>query len=172
MTWTPEELKAAEVEWTHRVFAEIDEMDEQGVVPNRVDAEWLAGRKLQCEINSLLSHACGEKGAQTNGAELIAAERTRQIADEGWTPQHDDEHVDCQLGLAARAYIHVARCQVTLYVNVEEFHLIPNDWPVDWLRETFKSSDDPVRNLVKAGALIAAEIDRLQRLQSQAMTRG
>jgi len=53
--WTPEELKAAEQEWTQRVFAEIDEMDEDGLTPDRVDAEWLAGRKLQCELTSLRS---------------------------------------------------------------------------------------------------------------------
>ena len=33
-----------------------------------------------------------------------------------------------------------------------------SDWP--WPPEFWKPSDDPVRNLVKAGALIAAEIDR------------
>jgi len=36
-------------------------------------------------------------------------------------------------------------------------------WP--WEREAWKPSEDPIRNLVKAGALIAAEIDRLQRLK-------
>ena len=39
----------------------------------------------------------------------------------------------------------------------------PECWP--WDHEWWKPSDDPVRNLVKAGALIAAEIDRLQRLR-------
>ena len=32
--------------------------------------------------------------APTTGAELIAAERRRQIEDEGWTPEHDVEHAD------------------------------------------------------------------------------
>jgi hypothetical protein len=35
------------------------------------------------------------------------------------------------------------------------------DWP--WSKKWWKPSSDPIRNLVKAGALIAAEIDRLQR---------
>jgi hypothetical protein len=34
------------------------------------------------------------------------------------------------------------------------------DWP--WNDDDWKPSPDPIRNLVKAGALIAAEIDRLQ----------
>lgn len=47
---TQDELKAAEEEWTRRIFAEIDEMAEDDGDPDRVDAEWLAGRKLQCEL--------------------------------------------------------------------------------------------------------------------------
>lgn len=40
---------------------------------------------------------------------------------------------------------------------------IPKFWP--WERKWWKPSQDQVRNLVKAAALIAAEIDRLQRLK-------
>lgn len=36
----------------------------------------------------------------------------------------------------------------------------PGEWPFP---DFWKQSEDPIRNLVKAGALIAAEIDRLQR---------
>ena len=39
------------------------------------------------------------------------------------------------------------------------------DWP--WAKKWWKPSDDPVRNLVKAGALIAAEIDRLESLKAK-----
>ena len=78
------------------------------------------------------------------GAELIAAERLRQIVVEGWTPEHDDGHATDDLAEAAAAYL----------LNDET--LFP--WP-DW----WKPGDDPIRRLVKAGALIAAEIDRLQR---------
>lgn len=52
MSLSPEQLKAAEEEWVHRVFAEIDEMEEDGLRPSRKDAQWLAGRKLQAELNS------------------------------------------------------------------------------------------------------------------------
>jgi len=37
---------------------------------------------------------------------------------------------------------------------------LPPSWP--WAQTAFKPSGDPVRNLEKAGALIAAEIDRTQ----------
>lgn len=88
------------------------------------------------------------------GTELIAAERQRQVAQEGWTLEHDDEHDDGELLQAARCY---------LSLNPDYPHLTGAalDWP--WHPDWWKPSPDPIRNLVKAGALIAAEIDRLQR---------
>lgn len=87
-----------------------------------------------------------------DGAELIAAERVRQITEEGWTPEHDDEHTESELGIAASGY---------LYAGLTGNKSRPIGWP--WHPSWWKPSDDPVRNLVKAGALIAAEIDRHQR---------
>lgn len=88
-----------------------------------------------------------------NGVGLIAAERTRQIAEEGWTPAHDAEHGYGVLADAARAYALAAVAPGFDHDNP------PQAWP--WDEGWWKPSDDPVRNLVKAGALIAAEIDRL-----------
>lgn len=88
-----------------------------------------------------------------NGAELIAAERQRQTEAEGWTPEHDDEHTKGELVHAARAY---ASCY-----QLPFFHAEHAGWP--WDEASWKPNADPVRNLAKAGALIAAEIDRLQR---------
>lgn len=45
-------------------------------------------------------------------------------------------------------------------------HEAPIDWP--WADSWWKPSTDPVRNLVKAGALVAAEIDRYQRIAAKA----
>lgn len=94
-----------------------------------------------------------------NGIELIAAERQRQINVEGWTPEHDDEHDHCELVLAACSYASYATGQVAL--DVEQMPSLRWPWDETW----WKPSDDPIRNLVKAGALVAAEIDRLQRNQ-------
>jgi len=86
-----------------------------------------------------------------NGIELIAAERERQIKKKGWTPEHDSAHVHDELICAAVAYA----AQDSTW------------WP--FKPEEFKPSTNPddkqgrVRDLAKAGALIAAEIDRLQR---------
>jgi hypothetical protein len=91
------------------------------------------------------------------GTELIAAERQRQMDVEGWTPEHDDEHNEFQLANAAEAYL-------VAYTNeLNKTESIPYSWP--WDSSWWKPSSDPIRNLVKAGALIAAEIDRLQRLE-------
>lgn len=79
-------------------------------------------------------------------AHQILAERRRQIAHEGYASWHDDDHLAGELLLAALAYI-----------------CTPGEtiWP--WELESFKPSTDPVVNLVKCGALVAAEGDRLLR---------
>lgn len=95
-----------------------------------------------------------------NGVERIAAERQRQVGVEGWTPEHDDEHDSAELVLAARSYLSRTTDQRPDGERDYRFPPPPT-WP--WDASWWKPSDDPVRNLIKAGALIAAEIDRLQR---------
>ena len=97
----------------------------------------------------------------SSGVVLITAERQRQIDVEGWTPEHDDEHSSSELNRAARFYAKKAQYPES-YTDVKA----PMGWP--WDTEWWKPSPDPIRNLVKAGALIAAEIDRLQRLAARA----
>ena len=101
----------------------------------------------------------------SGGAGLIAEERQRQINIEKWTPEHDDEHVMGQLAIAAACYAEVSSLTVRAR-RAGRYLSIPNEilsrWP--WSTKWWKPSSDPIRNLVKAGALIAAEIDRLQRL--------
>src|SRR6478735_8401238 len=95
------------------------------------------------------------------GIELISAERTRQISQEGWSPEHDDGHKRMEISQAAGAYTKAARLLVLDESSVNEIvNTRPIDWP--WGLQSWKPSQDPIRNLVKAGALIAAEIDRLQ----------
>jgi len=110
-----------------------------------------------------------------NGIQLIAAERTRQVADEGWTPQHDDRHERNELALAAAAYALRGSGRDELYATIGRHPFSGFNagyvgtarlfWPFE--KEWWKPSGDPIRNLVKAGALIAAEIDRLQRAKAK-----
>ena len=98
------------------------------------------------------------------GIQLITEERERQINAEGWTPEHDDAHTYGQMAAAALTYIEVELIRENYqpaYQAAQITEIMSQRWP--WEEEWFKPSDDPVRNMVKAGALIAAEIDRLTR---------
>ena len=91
-----------------------------------------------------------------DGAMLITSERRRQIQREGWTPEHDDAHEEDELARAAVKYIEAA-CAFD-----HGWHAM---WP--WEPSWWKPSDDAIRNLTKAGALIAAEIDRIRRIAGE-----
>ena len=103
----------------------------------------------------------GEK----NGVELIAAERKRQVSKEGWTPEHDDGHKDGSLAVVAAIYALPQRRYVQRFSDGRvEINLPGALWPRGWHARWYKPTpDDRVRELVKAGALIAAEIDRILR---------
>lgn len=88
------------------------------------------------------------------GLSLIYQERTRQVDELGWTATHDDLHDTYQLLDAAETYIDAAELGGESALRI-------GSWP--WPEHTFRP-ESKIRNLVKAGALIAAEIDRLLRL--------
>lgn len=95
------------------------------------------------------------------GIELIAEERQRQIEVEGWTAEHDARHYDQSLAYAAAVYA-VPREGRNIYAGQGGLsNLIRVLWPWDikWWKP---SPENRIRELQKAGALIAAEIDRLQ----------
>ena len=91
------------------------------------------------------------------GIELIAEERQRQIKEEGYSAEHDQEHRKGELAIVAMCYTCPAKYR-------------PMFSPVSWLQQIgwnlkwWKPSTH-IRDLQKAGALIAAEIDRLQNLK-------
>lgn len=97
----------------------------------------------------------------TDALALIAAERERQKSVEGWTIEHDDEHTDGSLASAAACYAlppadRKQRVLGQLLVDA----LWPDSWDFHWWKPKPRNR---VRELVKAGALIVAEIERLQR---------
>lgn len=87
-----------------------------------------------------------------DGAQLIADERERQIASEGYTTEHDRGHA-LDLSKAAQSY--------TGYAIRSQRGVTDRDVPIMWPWGYWKPTGDPVRDLVKAGALIAAAIDSL-----------
>ncbi len=98
-----------------------------------------------------------------SGAGLIAQERIRQIQEEGFTEQHDEGYIEEELVDAAHCYINAKRYR-EVYLQEDN---IPLRWP--WDEEYWHPSpSNRKRELVIAGALIAAEIDRILRIESKA----
>jgi hypothetical protein len=98
------------------------------------------------------------------GVELIADERRRQIEVEGWTSAHDDcEQLDFDLASVGALYALHATLEKTPNYSML-FEKVFSYW-YPWDKKYWKPTapDDPIRQLTKAGALIATEIDRLQR---------
>lgn len=108
---------------------------------------------LQARIAELESRTV--TATATAAAADVLAERKRQVTTEGWTPEHDDQHVNFEMAIAGGLYAISA---------VDSHHKLrnsaPSAWP--WDRKWWKP-DGPRRDLVKAGALILAEIERLDR---------
>lgn len=96
------------------------------------------------------------------GAELIAEERRRQIEKEGWS-QWDDrqKHSGGELAIAAACYAAEGTGADVVVAYYRRYMEIKDAWP--WHPEWDKrKKHDKLRRLVIAGALIAAEIDRLK----------
>jgi hypothetical protein len=101
----------------------------------------------------------------TEGVKLIAAERRRQIEELGFGVGRDNKYKRGQLAGAGTCYAEVAARQIgrPLRVQTAQAGWKPLNQMWLWSLEWWKPSADPLPNLVKAGALIAAEIDRLLR---------
>lgn len=115
-------------------------------------------------------------GFLSSGAVAISAERLRQIESEGWTADHDDMWQNGELLEAAAVYLDVNQGNVLRILENPSKYGWP--WAVEWFKPFGQPpADDPrfersfptvdrIRCLEKAGALIAAEIDRLKRLEN------
>lgn len=81
----------------------------------------------------------------------VVAERQRQQSVEGWTPEHDNAYQNSELADAAACY--------AIHAHNQGFST-PAHWPwsPDWWKQSGARCD-----LVKAGALILAEIERIDR---------
>jgi hypothetical protein len=104
----------------------------------------------------------------------VLAERKRQVDAEGWTPEHDDEHNGGELAAAAAAYTLHAADHMHPYSQGDGGDEAPSCWP--WHDELAGRGEGPERtepawwkpgtprrDLIKACALILAEIERIDR---------
>lgn len=107
------------------------------------------------------------------GTELIAQERQRQIEVEGWSAEHDDGHGSGEMAMAAACYA-ADRLIYTQHKYANQI-VYTDPWPWDdrfdkrpcdgnvIIPNNTLPTKKRIHQLAKAGALIAAEIDRLQR---------
>jgi hypothetical protein len=118
---------------------------------------WAAGRRLGAEVTSWAAEWMARH--QLSAAEMITAERARHVDGKGLVAFHDDQYRDGELVAAAIAYATVYRMER----QQKQDRRVQSEvgWPTSlvcaWKPAT------PVRDLVRAASLIAAEIDRLIR---------
>jgi hypothetical protein len=94
----------------------------------------------------------------------IETERQRQISDKGYTHTHDDKHEYGELSRAAATYAlfsgdQLERAGLGMHGNVPKSNW-SELWP--WVPASWKP-EDPRWNLIRAAALIVAEIERMDR---------
>ena len=120
--------------------------------------EWATAqiRAERAEADLAAARAC-IAAAGTDAARDVLAERARQFAVEGWNTTHDDDHDADELALAAACYAESATGRHKASA--------PAKWP--WSLEWWKPTHTR-RDLVKAGALILAEIERRDRVAARA----
>lgn len=124
--------------------------------------------ELAATLLALSARAEAAEAREAKGAVAdIAAERRRQMEAEGWSPEHDDKHDKGELAGAAACY---AMNDLNIH-NIALGHrivmIVRDLWP--WALSWWKPTDHR-RNLVKAGALIVAEIERRDRLAARSLS--
>lgn len=108
----------------------------------QVAASWME-RATQAE--SVATELRTKLAKTTDGAALIVSERRRQISEEVYTAEHDAFYIDDEL-------VRAAICYAAPWIGIEATW----PWPAKWYKPKTREHD-----LARAGALIAAEIDRL-----------
>lgn len=106
----------------------------------------------------------------TNAVKDVLTERQRQVTDEGHTAEHDDQHTTGELALAAATYAYAGTlANEELYAHARNlfgqprgcFSVVAFLWP--WEGHWFRPKGGKRRMLVKAAALMIAEIERFDR---------
>ncbi|MCO7217087.1 hypothetical protein NH448_17860 [Halomonas sp. OfavH-34-E] len=92
---------------------------------------------------------------------LIRGERVRQVSKEGFTPDHDDQYADGELMAASICYLLAAVLQ---NAGLQAHRQPPTGWP--WASEWWRPAGGARRNLVKAGALLLSELERMDRTEA------
>lgn len=99
-------------------------------------------------------------GAIVDGLLDVMAERAHQVIGEGWTAEHDDSHnQNGELAMAAACYAAKSAGDYSAESFAPSVRELKWPFPRNWWKPK-----DRRRDLVRAGALILAEIERLDRM--------
>lgn len=144
-------------EWISRVVREIANMDCRNSPEDWPEAMLVTADELTEIIDRHFSES------MASAARDVLAERNRHIKAEGWTPENDDAHKNGSLSRAGGFY--ALNAGAAMWYGTTDTTICdaaPDGWP--WAPEWWKPSEAR-RDLVKAAALILAEIERLDRIQ-------
>src|SRR4051812_8092071 len=97
----------------------------------------------------------------SQAAQDVIAERERQQSVEGWTLQRDDNFTHGEIAGAAACYLMHGLKIRNEDLRARVGHMVRDMFP--WAAHWWKPKDHRI-DLVRAGALILAEIERLDRL--------
>ena len=135
--------------------------------PSDAERDYADARRMQGKVIALTHELNTAREIMqqtlTDAARDVLAERRRQVEAEGWTPEHDDRHFNGEMAVAAACYAD----PVTGYLDPRIS--VPRRWP--WLRSWWKPKDRR-SNLVRAAALLLAEIERIDRAAARATKGG
>lgn len=100
----------------------------------------------------------------TRAAREVLAERQRQVTAEGWTEGHDDMHTDGSMAMVAALYA-APRDDLKIASTDDSGVRLADPWPVRWNAARWDKRKTHARRkrLVIAGALILAELERMDR---------
>lgn len=151
-----------------QVVRDVSELPDRSSPEDWPEACLVTGDELHAIVVRTIEELSAVPPESLSALADIVAERRRQIEAEGWSLEHDDAYDRDDLAAAAACYAVPDRVK---WVDTEEerrgvpsgyYHILR--WP--WAPEFWKPKD-PRRNLVRAGALILAEIERRDRLAAR-----
>ncbi len=111
-----------------------------------------ANRRYKYKIRELQAQLAAKDAELSKGAADVLAERRRQIESEGFNAIHDDTYGESE------KLVHAAVCYAVADGDAGAVASTLWPWSLSWWRPKSKR-----RNLVRAAALIIAEIDRMDR---------
>lgn len=159
--------------WPERIWLQHSE-DGYPVPHYKVETDeitWCEDKQYDSDVEYVRADLLSQQVEAANAARPVVreidAERQRQVSAEGWTTEHDDAHGDRSLAQASACYVahYVGRSWLLEYEGgllKYKSENAPFEWPDSWCTTWWKPKN-PRRDLIRAAALLVAEIERIDR---------